>query len=79
MDNAMLINWCDDNLVEIEAQAKAVDYDIDSDINYQQICEQLTEVSFDIEDEDIDAIFWVSIAYSIGVIRGRIAEKEEIG
>ena len=79
MDNAMLINWCDDNLIEIEAQAKAVNYDIDSDTNYQQICEQLTEVSFDIENEDIDAIFWVSIAYSIGVISGRIAEKEEIG
>ena len=76
-DNTTYIQWCDNQLKDLEQDADKIGYKLDDDLSYKQVCEQITHIQF--EEIEADTMTWISIAYMIGIIRMRINQKAEIG
>lgn len=74
-NNRYIIRWFDGQLAWVEHAADRLNYPIDDDIGYQQVCEQLTSIEFNfIEPDDLD---WANMGYVLGCVRGRLAAMEE--
>ena len=77
MDNSSYIQWCDNQLKELEQDADKIGYKLDDDLSYKQVCERITQIQF--EEIEADTMTWISLAYLIGIIRVRVNQKAEIG
>lgn len=75
MSNNQIITWFDGQLVWIQHEADRLDYPIDEDIGYQQVCEQLANIEFDFTKPD--GLDWANIGYVLGCVRGKLAAMSE--
>lgn len=74
-NNKNIITWFDGQLVWIEHEADRLGYPIDEDIGYQQVCEQLASIEFNITKPD--GLDWANIGYVLGCVRGKLAVLSE--
>lgn len=75
MSNKQIIKWFDGQLVWIEHEADRLNYPLDDDIGYQQVCARLADIEFNaIKPDGLD---WANIGYVLGCVRGKLAEFKE--
>lgn len=75
MSNKQIIKWFEGQLIWIEHEADRLNYDIDNDIGYQQVCEQITNIEFGFTAPD--GLDWANIGYVLGCVRGKLAILKE--
>ena len=77
LKDKQIMGWVDAQLKRMEQEADRIDYPLDDDLTYQEICKTIA----DIEWEDIipDTQTWVGIAYLMGIVQQRINQKAEMG
>ena len=77
IEDKALIQWCDNQLKDIEKQADAIGYRHEEDGAYIEIVEQITAIEW--EEITPTPMTWMTIGYMIGILRGRVNQKAMIG
>ena len=77
IEHKPLIQWFDDQLKGLEQDADRIGYIIEEDGAYMELCEQVTAIEW--EDKDPTTMDWIAMSYMVGIIRGRINQKQAMG